>query len=275
MQMQNGYYASAGGMVAQFNRLDTISNNLANVNTVGYKKDSLVTGDFMRLYKEARDDLPNANNTVEAAQFFHRTMARVPQITDRFVDQSIGSMQKTDNTLDFALKEEGLFFAVQTPQGIRLTRDGTFTMSDDGKLVTKQGYEVLPSDYFETGNKITFDVQDSVIEADKNGKLYMTLPGTVQMVQSTQLMVVRPDNVRMLQKEGDGLFAADDIASMPAADESGAVLQGFVEKSNVNPVKEMIGLIEANRMVQMYQKAMDTQMNDLNRDAIEKLAYKK
>lgn len=273
--MQNGYYASAGGMVAQFNRLDTITNNLANVNTAGYKKESLITGDFLRLYKEARDELPNANQTVEGAQFFHRTMARVPQITDAYTDHSVGSMQKTDNTFDFALKEEGLFFAVKTPQGVRLTRDGIFTLNDDGKLVTKHGYEVLPSDYFETGNEITFDVQDTIVEADKNGKFYMALPGTVQMVQASQLMVLQPENVRMLQKEADGTFVADGIESMQVMEESGAVLQGFVEKSNVNPVKEMIGLIEAQRMVEMYQKAMDTQMNDLNRDAIEKLAYKK
>ncbi len=273
--MQNGYYASAGGMVAQFNRLDTITNNLANVNTAGYKKDSLITGDFMRLYKEARDELPNADQTVEGAQFYHRTMARVPQITDHYTDHSAGSLQKTDNTFDFALKEEGFFFAIKTPQGIRLTRNGIFSMNDEGKLVTKQGYEVLPSDYFTSANTIKFDVQDSIVEADKNGKLYMALPGTVQMVQSSQLMIVQPQNLRMLQKEGDGLYAADDIASMPVAKESGAVLQGFVEKSNVNPVKEMIGLIEAQRMVEMYQKAMDTQMNDMNRDAIEKLAYKR
>ncbi|MEA3374079.1 MAG: flagellar hook-basal body protein [Campylobacterota bacterium] len=273
--MQNGYYASAGGMVAQFNRLDTITNNLANVNTAGYKKDALITGDFMRLYKEARDELPNANQTVEGAQFYQRTMARVPQITDHYTDHSAGSLQQTGNTFDFALKEDAVFFAVKTPQGIRLTRDGIFTMNDDGKLVTKQGYEVLPSDYFETGNAIAFNVQDSIIEADKNGKLYMALPGTVQMVQSSQLMILQPENLRTLEKEGDGLFRADDIESMMIAEESGAVMQGFVEKSNVNPIKEMIGLIEAQRMVEMYQKAMDTQMNDLNRDAIEKLAYKK
>jgi flagellar basal-body rod protein FlgG len=59
--MQTGYYAAAGGMVAQFNRLDTIANNLANVNTAGFKKDTLITGDFARLYKEARDELPLAN----------------------------------------------------------------------------------------------------------------------------------------------------------------------------------------------------------------------
>ncbi|MEO1953735.1 MAG: flagellar basal body protein, partial [Campylobacterales bacterium] len=65
--MQSGYYSSAAGMVTQFNRLDVIANNLANVNTAGFKEDNVVVGDFMRMYNEARDELPNANNSKEAA----------------------------------------------------------------------------------------------------------------------------------------------------------------------------------------------------------------
>jgi len=129
--MQTGYYSSAAGMVTQFNRLDTIANNLANVNTAGFKEDNLVVGDFMRIYKEKRDELPLDNNTKEGAQFLNRTMTRVPQIVDSFTDQSVGSLQKTSNTLDFALSREGLFFAVKTPQGVRLTRDGSFTTNDE------------------------------------------------------------------------------------------------------------------------------------------------
>lgn len=125
--MQSGYYSSAAGMVTQFNRLDTIANNLANVNTVGFKEDNLVVGDFMRLYKEARDELPNANHSEDGAEFINRTMTKAPQIVDAYTDHSIGNMQQTDNSMDFALSREGLFFLVKTPQGVRLTRDGSFT----------------------------------------------------------------------------------------------------------------------------------------------------
>ena len=121
--MQAGYYNAAAGMVTQFNRLETIANNLANVNTAGYKEDNLVTGDFMRLYKDARDNLPNASNTKDAAKFLNRTLDRAPQIVDSYTNQSVGNIQKTDNPLDFTLTKEGLFFAVQTPDGMRLTRD--------------------------------------------------------------------------------------------------------------------------------------------------------
>ena len=272
--MQTGYYSSAAGMVTQFNRLDTIANNLANVNTVGYKEDDLVIGDFSRLFQEARDELPNANHTKDGAEFINRAMTKSPQIVDEYTNQSVGVMQKTDNSLDFAISREGLFFMVKTPDGIKLTRDGSFTTDDEGKLMTKQGYEVLPSDYFESGNSIRIDDTDSVIEADKNGKLYTNLPNSTKLAEKSQLFIVQPDNIKMLKKEGDNLYSYEGLSEMKSIEESGAIKQGFIEKSNVNAVKMMTQMIETNRLVGMYQKAMDAQMNDMNRDAIEKLAKK-
>lgn len=266
--MQTGYYAATGGMVAQFNRMDTIASNLANANTAGFKRDQLITGDFARLYKTAQSELPIENNTEAAAQYFNRSLSRVPQITDAYTDYSLGTMQRTDNTFDLALSKEGQFFAVKTPQGVRLTRDGIFTMNDEGKLVNKQGYEVLSADK----TPITFNPQDSVITIDKNGQISTNVPGSTQMVANKKLLVVEPQNLRMLSKEGENLYVPDPADPLTSKAESGSVMQGFVEKSNVNAVNEMIGLVEANRLVGMYQKAMDSQMNDLNKDAIEKLA---
>ncbi len=272
--MQTGYYSSAAGMVTQFNRLDTIANNLANVNTAGFKEDNLIVGDFMRLYKEARDELPNANQTKEGAQFLNRTMVRAPQVVDSYTNYSLGDMQKTGNDLDFALSREGLFFLVKTPQGIGLTRDGSFTTNDEGKLITKQGYEVLPSDYFDTKSSININVQDSVLKSDKNGQLYTNLPNSPRMTLNSKLFIVQPDNVALLKKDGDNIYRYADETEFKSVEESGSVVQGFVEKSNVNAVNMMTQLIETNRLVGMYQKAMDTQMNDMNRDAIEKIARK-
>lgn len=272
--MQTGYYSAAAGMVAQFNRLDTIANNLANVNTVGFKEDNLIVGDFMRLYKEARDELPNKNHSIEAAQFLNRAMTKAPQIVDHFTDQSIGVMQKTGNSLDFALSRENLFFVVKTPQGIRLTRDGSFSKDDEGRLITKQGYEVLPSDYFTSNQGINFTEQDSIISSDKNGQFSVNVPNSYTLALADKLFVAQPQNPAMMKKEGDNLYYYEDMQALENVEESGAVLQGFVEKSNVNAIKMMTQMIETNRLVGMYQKAMDTQMNDMNRDAIEKLAKK-
>jgi len=272
--MQTGYYNAAAGMVTQFNRLDTISNNLANVNTIGYKEDNVVVGDFMRLYKEARDELPNQNQTTEGAEFINRTMTRAPQIVDSYINQGLGNMQKTDNNLDFALSKEGLFFLVDTPNGPKLTRDGSFSLNDEGTLVTKEGYEVLPSNYFENGGKITFSTQDTILKSDKNGQLYNNIPQSGKMTPNSKLFIAQPDNISLLKKEGDNLYKYDDVSLLKSVEASGGVLQGFVEKSNVNAVKMMTQMIETNRLVGMYQKVMDTQMNDMNKDAIEKLAAK-
>lgn len=270
--MQTGYYAATGGMVAQFNRMDTIASNLANANTAGYKQDQLITGDFVRLFKDKQSILPIPNQTEEAAQYFNRSLSRVPQITDAFTDFSLGSMQKTENTFDLSLSKVGQFFAVKTPQGVRLTRDGTFTMNDEGKLVTKQGYEVLSNDYFQSKTAITMNAEDSIVTIDKNGQISTNVAGSTQMVANKKLMIIEPQNIRMLKKEGDNLYVPDSTDPLKPLTESGSVMQGYTERSNVNAVHEMIALVEANRMVGMYQKAMDSQMNDLNKDAIEKLA---
>ena len=272
--MQTGYYDSAAGMVTQFNRLDTIANNLANVNTAGFKQDNLVVGDYMRIYQEKRDELDNANNTKEGAAFINRTMTRTPQIVDSYTDQSLGTLQKTSNPLDVALTKEGLFFAVKTPQGIKLTRDGSFTKNDEGVLVTKQGYEVLPEDYFKSKQTISFANQDSIVTIDKNGQISTNIPNSVSLTQNKKLFIAQPQNVNTLKKEGDNLYSIDNIENILNVSESGAVSQGFVEKSNVNAVKMMTDMIETNRLVGMYEKAMTTQMDDMNKDAIEKIARK-
>lgn len=270
--MQTGYYSSAAGMVTQFNRLDTIANNLANVNTVGFKEDNLVVGDFMRLLKEARDELPNENHSKDGAQFLNRAMTKAPQVVDAYTNHSLGTMQKTGNSLDLALSREGLFFAVQTPNGVRLTRDGSFTTNDEGKLITKQGYEVLSEDFMSGQGTISFNQQDSVIEIDKNGQIYTNAPNTLNMNAGSKLFIAQPDNLKDLVKEGENLYRYDSVGQLKSADQSGAISQGFVEKSNVNAVKMMTQMIETNRLVGMYQKAMSVQMDDMNNDAINKLA---
>lgn len=272
--MQTGYYSSAAGMVTQFNRLNTISNNLANVNTSGYKEDDLIVGDFMRLYKDARDDLPNQDNTKEAAQFINRTMSRAPQVVDGYTNFSLGNMQKTSNQLDFALSRENLFFAVKTPEGVRLTRDGSFTTNDEGKLVNKEGYEVLGDDYFKSHDTISFSTADNIINVDKNGQINTNVPGGIALAANKKLFIASVDELKYLKKEGDNLYKLDDMSRMKNVESSGAVRQGFIEKSNVNAVKMMTQLIETNRLVGMYQKAMDAQMNDMNTEAIEKIAKK-
>lgn len=272
VDMQTGYYSGAGGMVVEFNRLDMLATNLANVNTTAYKQDNIIVGDFLRIFKNSRDQLPNENNTKEAAKFYNRTISRVPHIVEQYTDFKVGNLEKTDNRFDFALSKENLFFLVKTPQGLRLTRDGSFTLDDEGRLVTKQGYEVLPSDYFDTNQPIRFNQTDEIITVDKDGNFYTNLPGRLNMVSSTSFFIFHPENTQKLKKVGDNLYIYEDEAEYKSIQNSKAVRQGFLEKSNVNPVLMMTGLIEANRMVDMYKKVMETQMDDMNQEAITKLS---
>ena len=266
--MQSGYYAATGGMVVSFNKLDTVTNNLANLNTNGFKRDDLIVGDFMRLYEEKRDNLPLDNQTKEGAKFINRSMDRVPHVVAAFTAHEHGALQNTGNKLDFAVKRDDLFFAVKTPAGVRFTKDGSFTLDKDGVLTTKQGHPVLPADFFERGQYIQFETEQGAPKVDSAGRIF------VDGSEQGQFMMAQPTDLKTLKKEGNSLYVPADERRFEIMKNANVVSQGFLEKSNVNAVKEMVSMIEAHRMLGMYQKVMDTQMNDLNRDAIEKLAAK-
>ncbi|MWV62678.1 flagellar hook-basal body complex protein [Helicobacter saguini] len=284
--MQTGYYGATGGMVTQFNRLDVISHNLANLNTNGYKRDDVVIGDFMRLWQGHQDTLPIPDDTQAAARFINRTMTRVPTIAESYTDHSVGSMDFTENELDFALKSPNMFFAVQTPNGIAYTRNGSFSISDDGYLVTKEGFHVLSRDGIDNEGGIMMN-SNMQIAVDKNGNIGfkdLTNEGIQGNIAGGSLAIVTFDNPKFLKKIGSSLYIEDrkvpndttseGLAGANLVYNSGAVEQGFLEKSNVNAVLEMSSMIETNRLVDMYSKVMKTHMDELNSEAINKLAVR-
>ena len=275
--MQTGFYDATGGMVAQFNRLNVISNNLANMNTNASKRDDVIVGDFVRMLKEARDELPIGNHTKDGSKFLNRAMTKTPHITEGFTDFQLGGFAKTDNSLDFALNKENLFFLVLTPSGVKLTKDGSFNIDDEGKLVTKDGFPVLSNEYA-NGAK----AEDSFIEvpsnttvsADKDGILH-AVDVNANTVPMYRFFLGKVENIDYLEKEGNNFYRLDRMSDLQMVENSGGLLQGYVEKSNINPVLEMTSLIETQRLVEMQQKVMKTHMDDLNSDAINKLARSK
>jgi len=257
--MINGFYATAGGMVTQFNRLNVISNNLANVNTPGFKQDDIIIGEYERLFSTKRDTLPLENNTKEAAKFLNRNLNKIPIVTDEYTSYSIGALQKTSNPLDIALKQKNSFFVVNF-NGEKLTRAGNFNLDSKGFLVTKEGYKVL-----DIKNKpIQIPLNASKIVIDKDANIY------VDNEKIATLKIVSINNLKTIKKVGNTMW--DFIPGSEKIITKNTTLQGFVEKSNVNPVKEMTELIETNRLVEEYQKVMSTFMDELNKDAIDKLA---
>lgn len=266
--MQNGYYQATGAMATQFNRLDVITNNLANVNTIGYKRDDVVIADFERIFKETRDVLPLENNTKDAAKFLNRTIDRVPHINEEYTDFSEGGMKLTNNPFDLSLGKKDLFFLVETPNGVRMTKNGAFNLDNDGYLVSKEGYRVLPNNY-EAQPAQTRGIivpQGSELNIDKDGAIY------VNNENISRLYIAQPREIRDVKKEGDNLFILPNLNNIRDNANSGSVAQGYTQISNVNPVVEMVSLIEANRLVDMYQKVMTSHMTDLNQEATSKLA---
>lgn len=267
--MQNGYYQATGAMVTQFNRLDVISHNLANVNTSGFKRENVVIGDFKRVFRETQDILPIDNHTRDASRFVNTTIDRVPQISQTYTNFSTGVIKTTENPLDMAMVRDDTFYLVRTNHGeIRLTKDGNFQLNDDGVLVNKQGYQVLSSAYFDNpeADAILIPEGSVYIVVDRDGNI------TADNAPIARLFVAQVSDARMLEREGDNMYRIEDLTRIRDLSSSNAVRQGFTQLSNVNPVVEMTNLIETHRMVEMYQKVMTSHMDDLNSDAINKLA---
>lgn len=282
--MQTGYYSATGGMATQFNRLDIISNNLANLNTNGFKRDDVVISDYMRLFQEHQDTLPINDHSRASAKFINRTLDRIPIIGEEYTDKSVGAIMQTENNLDFALNKPNAFFAIQTPSGVAYTRNGSFSISDEGFLVTKEGFKVLSKAGVDNGGGVMLN-SSMLLNSDKNGNLEfreLSNEGLNESLGGGSLAVVSFVNSKFLKKVGNGLYIdqkdANDnnlsLANPYINENSNSVMQGYIEKSNVNAVVEMTNMIETNRLVDMYSKVMKTHMDDLNQEAINKLAVR-
>jgi flagellar basal-body rod protein FlgF len=270
--LHTGYYSTAGAMVTQFSQFHSIAGNLAKKLVSASKRDGTVIGNFTRIYQEQRDILPLPNHTKEASKFLNRSLTRVPQIVEQYTDQRVGTMKETGNPLDFALQKEGHYFAVETPQGIRYTRNGSFSIGHDGKLVTKTGYPVLSRDYFSNQKsyiQIPSNAEEATLTVDKDGNLYQD--GAL----ISSLAIIQHDNVKYLKNEGGSLLKTLREEEYTVLENSQSVVNGFLEQSNIDPVTEMVGLIETHRLIDQYSKVMKSHMDDLNSDAIHKLAKTK
>jgi flagellar basal-body rod protein FlgF len=234
--------SAASGMQARMESLEMLANNLANVETGGYKADreffSLYTGD------DATSDPQTGDISTE------------PVIESQWTDLSQGVIRQTANPLDFAIQGEGMF-AVQTAGGVRYTRNGNFRLSPSGTLTSSDGNPVLA----QGGGQI----------AVQQGLPLEVLPdGTVQQggqaVGQMQLVSFDPESIA---KEGLNYFAP--LAGARGKPASGAVLQGKLEQSNVGAAESSVRLVAIMRQFEMLQKAMNLG-NELNRRAIEEVA---
>ncbi len=230
--MIRGIYTAASGMLAEITRADTIANNLANGNTTGYKKDVAISKDFASmLIQRINDgkDVPTIG-----------TLGLGSEIDEIATIHTTGPMRTTGNSLDFAIDGNG-YFAVETQNGLRYTRNGSFTRNGQGELVTSEGERVM-------GQNGAIRLPDGKVSVDETGQI------AVDGVQAGQLQLVAFDNERELLKEGNSLFRAPNAGRQA----TGKVEQGMLEQSNVNVISEMVNLISGYRAYEVNSKTVQT-----------------
>ena len=260
--MQDALYSGLFGALTTEHRLNYIANNLANVNTHGYKRDTLAFSDTMAYY--AHDEIREPLMTVRSKSLFPepKNMAR-SRIAVSNVDFGQGSMKVTGDPLDLAIAgSENAFFKVETPNGQYLTRNGHFVMSSDGTIMTPQGYMLLGE-----GGPIQVPAGTRTITISGDGQVH----ADAELIGRVQLFSV--DNLKNMEKFGHNLFKPRDKVNVNEADgyATGArVEQGFVEAANVEVVTERVNMIETNRQFEAYQKIMQSS-SALDKEACDRI----
>jgi flagellar basal-body rod protein FlgF len=250
MGMDNALLVGLSRQVALQRELDVIANNLANINTNGFKGESVQFEEYL-------------SSSARAATF-PQADRRVSFVQDRQTirDFSQGPIANTGSVLDVAISGDG-FLVVDTPAGERYTRNGSLSKNATGELVTSEGYRVRGAQ-----GAIQFDQNDTDILIARDGTI-SALNGK-QIADRGKLRLVYFANPEKLSKEGLGLYSAAGQTAL-AATPATAVVQGAVEKSNVQPVLEMSRMVEVTRAYTSLANLMN-RTDELRRNAINKLA---
>lgn len=245
--MSESIYIAASGALTQQLRLEILSNNLANLNTIGFKEDRTA---FQAHLLDSAD--PTEENQEEPAAVEAPTVLD-PYLSNNFyvtfegskINFSAGEAKYTGNSLDLALNGKG-FFCVETPDGTHhYTRKGNFTLNHDGMLVTSEGFSVLG----ERG-EIRIDGRDVAVDAEGNLSVDGTVVGTIKIVDFPEPY--------QLAKIGESFFALNDPEVKEEKAEGIEIMQGVIELSNVDPVRTMTEMIEVLRTYESYQKIIQS-----------------
>ncbi|MDD3363936.1 MAG: flagellar basal-body rod protein FlgF [Syntrophomonas sp.] len=243
--MIKGLYTAGAGMMLQMARQDVVANNLANVNTGGYKKDETICQAFPEML------ISRLGDTKENALGQVKILPPVPIgslstgaiVKDIITDHSSGNIKHTENNTDLAISNEG-YFVIRTPEGERFTRNGAFKINDAGLLVNDQGYPVMDN------NNNTIELRGE-FSVDKGGNIL------VDNQVITKLKIATFADKRFLQKQGDSnMNSRGQTYTEP---QNPGVLQGYQELSNVNAVQEMVALISVMRAYESCQKVVQAE----------------
>ena len=253
--MENVLLIGLSRQTALQRELDVVANNIANVNTTGFKADGAVFAEFLQ--------------SRASAELFASPDRRMSMVQDRMSwhDMTPGTIQQTKGPLDIAIDGEGML-VVQTPRGERYTRNGALQLNNAGELVTLTGDKVLGEN-----GPIVLQLTDRDIEITKDGTIKVR-EGVSLNTDSTRgkLRLVTFANPQGLRKDGANTFAAPaGMQPTPLADASRNIVQGSIEKSNVRPVVEMSRMIELTRAYTEVATLLQ-QQSDMRKNSIQQLA---
>ncbi len=224
-------------------KMETVANNLANVNTVGFKEDQPsfreVLSTVQRVVPESLEERFLSHEYLDDYVGMDKSAVIVDEVGKNFEP---GRMRSTGNDLDFAIANEG-FFTIETPQGERFTRNGHFQMDSEGRFVTNEGYFVL-------GEKGPITVKNGPVHIDESGHVHVD--GKI----SDSFRLVRFRHQDQLQKLGRGFFSPVNKDDLPKVSADIQIQKGMLEDSNVNSMLEMTRMISATRAYESVHKAL-------------------
>ncbi len=243
--MDNALLLSLSKQMVMRRTMDIIANNLANMNTTAFKRESVLFESFT-VPVESVDE--TGNTTTEDLTFV-RDYGVVRDLIE-------GHLQTTTSPLDIAIKGEG-FFVIGTPEGERYTRDGHFRRDPAGQIVTNDGNPLLD----DGGNPIVLSTEETSIKIAEDGTV------STELGVRGKVALVTFENPQDMEKTGAGLYATEQ-ATTPA--DGATIMQGMLEASNVEPIVEMTQMIEVMRAYQSSSELLSTN-EDMIRRAIQKL----
>jgi len=249
--MENISYIALSRQSTLRSMMNNISQNLANMNTTGYKEQRMMFTDWVA----KNGDAPFRGE---------REISLVQDIS-QYRNTTVGNMEHTNRPLDVALSQPDMFFAVETPSGTQYTRNGNFTLDPGGQLITNDGYPILS----DAGQPIFFNEADGQIEIKGDGTV------STDIGQIGKLQTVTVDNVQRMIVTGDTLYRAPDnqdgnngVTIQPV--ENPGIVQGALEKSNVNPISAMTQMIDVLRTYQSVTRSVESE-NERMRNMVNKL----
>jgi flagellar basal-body rod protein FlgF len=251
--MENALLIGLSRQMALGHELDIIANNMANVDTTGFKADNAAFGEYL---------MPRASD-----RNFSGGDRRVSFVQDRasWIDLSEGAVQQTGNPLDLAISGDG-YLTVQTPRGLRYTRNGALQIDPTGQLITNEGYQVVGD-----SGPITFQTGDHNISISPNGIITALNGSDTQDSPRGHLQLVGFDQPQRLQKDGSSMFMAPAGVNTTALSTGTRLVQGAIEKSNVNGVAEMARMIQITRNYTDIAAILQ-QQGDQRRNALSQLS---